>query len=272
MKILIIIISLTILYLAFNQRLNTVYYKIRTLKIKDGIRIAVLGDLHCELYGKGQKKLIKALQKANPDVVVFTGDIFDRHFADKGAQILLKAVGRKYKSYFVTGNHEFKRGIFNEIPELMRDCGIEYLNGRADGITVKGNRIIFCGVDDYDSDYFLKKDGFFKDQIAKVANREDDGSFSVLLCHQPQIAEFHKAADVDLVISGHAHGGQWRLPFFQNGLFCPDERFFPKYSAGLINLGGYNLVVTRGLARHAVMVPRIFNRPEITVVDLVSEC
>jgi predicted MPP superfamily phosphohydrolase len=271
MKILIISILGVLLYFAFSQRLNTVIYKLNSPKIKSRVRIAVLGDLHCESYGKGQAKLIKTLRKIKPDIVVFTGDIFDKHFADKGSYVLLKTVGSEYKAYFVTGNHEFKRGMYEKIPELMSKVGVNYLDGKVDDLMINGNKVILCGVDDYDSDYFLKSDGFFENQINLIANRNDKESYGILLCHQPQVIEFHKKAGVDLVISGHAHGGQWSLPFIKNGLFAPDEGFFPKLSAGNIKMEGYHLVVTRGLARHAVPIPRIFNRPEITVIDLEGE-
>ena len=268
MKYLIIAVLLTVLYIAFNQRLQTTFYEIESHKIKNRVRIAVLGDLHCELYGKNQIKIIKAIEKANPDVVVFTGDIFDKHCKDRGSETLLKLVGERYKSFFVNGNHEFKRGVANTLPEKLKSLNVTHLRGEAIKTEINGTPIVFCGVDDISCNYFMGEKDLFQSQIKKVANREDKNLYSVLLCHQPQITKYHKQSDVDLVISGHAHGGQWRLPFLRNGLFCPDEGLFPKYSAGLVKNNGYNLVVTRGLARHAVPIPRIFNRPEIAVIDL----
>ena len=92
----------------------------------------------------------------------------------------------------------------------------------------------------------------------------------MLLCHFPEDIDYYRSfGKFDLILSGHAHGGQWRLPFSQNGLFSPGEGLFPKYSGGRFDFDDCTMIVSRGLARIKTVIPRIFNNPELVVIDLL---
>ena len=110
----------------------------------------------------------------------------------------------------------------------------------------------------------------WSDQLSAAAKAADPDCFAVLLSHRPERVEDYLAYDFDLVLSGHAHGGQWRLPGLVNGLLAPDQGFFPAYAGGLYRLDeNTDLVVSRGLARESTRVPRIFNPPELVIIDVM---
>jgi predicted MPP superfamily phosphohydrolase len=255
-------------FFIFSLKLKTTFYNIESEKINSKIRIVQLSDLHCDRYGKNQEKLKTEIEKLTPDIIVFTGDIHNYKGKDVDAIELLRWAGENYTCFYVTGNHEFRRKESEEIKNTVKAYNLTVLDGKVETVEIKGNTINICGVDDRDSSRLLKTDGYFENQVNAVKSELNRENFSVFLCHQPQITDVHKDVDPDLVLSGHAHGGQWKLPWTQNGLFYPDEGLFPKYSGGLFEFEDYTLIVSRGLAKTNTIVPRIFNRPEITVIDL----
>lgn len=268
--VLFIVISIVIVssFFVFSLKLQSTFYNIKTDKIDGKIRIVQITDLHCDRFGKNQEKLKKEIEKLSPDLVVFTGDIHDNSKKDDDAIELLKWAGEKFSCFYVTGNHEYRRKESWKIKSAVKGFGLTVLDGKVETIEVNGNKINICGIDDIDSDRLLKTQGYFEKQVKAVKENLNREYYSILLCHQPQIDSVHKEISPDLVLSGHAHGGQWRLPGVQNGLFYPDEGFFPKYSAGLYELDNYKLIVSRGLAKTNTIVPRIFNRPELVVIDI----
>lgn len=251
-----------------SLKLETTFYKVESDLINSRVRIVQLSDLHSSLYGENQSTLMGEINTLSPDIVVLTGDMYDYEDPPENTVKLIEQISHKYRVYFVTGNHEYRRGEADEIKQAVRELGITVLDGKCETVEINGNTVNICGVDDYDSDRYLKKDGYFSGQIERVKAASDNGFYSILLCHQPHITEWHSKSGADLVLSGHEHGGQWRLPGVQNGLFAPDEGLFPKYSAGRFDFEDHTLIVSRGLAKSVTLIPRIFNRPEIVVIDI----
>ena len=256
-------------------RLKTVYYSVESDKLSAPVRFILLTDLHSCRYGENQKNLIETVQKFNPDIILLGGDIFDDKVPHKNAELTVKQLAEKYPCYYVTGNHEYWSREAGAILDIVEGYGVTVLSGECDTIEIKGQTINICGVDDPDAAVYLAEG----DPIERQLERADEAAkeakkavgeeiFSVLLSHRPELFETYQEYDFDLVLSGHAHGGQWRIPGLLNGLFAPDQGLFPEYAGGRYDYAGGTMIVSHGLARESTPVPRIFNRPELVVVEV----
>ena len=231
------------------------------------IRFAVVTDLHSCLYGRNQQSLVDAVRRVRPDAVLLSGDIADDRMDDANAKTAVRRLAEEFVCLYVTGNHEYWSERVDEIKAWMREAGAIVLDGEVRTLEIKGTVIDFCGVDDptYIMDYWLV-------QLAEVDAASDPARLRILLSHRPEYAEIYAQCGFDLVVSGHLHGGQWRLPWLDVGICGPascDRRFFPRYSSGVYALNERTwLAVSRGLARESTPLPRFFNHPELMVVDL----
>ena len=274
MKKRIIIISgiVMILAVACDMRLKTVTYKVETEKITTPIRIALITDLHSDWYGKNQRVLLEALEKQQPDIVLLGGDIFDDKGSYKSAEITLKNLSEQYPCYYVTGNHEYWSKDIDNILAIVGAYGIPILSGDCETLEIKGQTVNICGVDDPDVVAYTKNGVGMLEQLksAEEAVKATDNSegYTILLSHRPEWAETYMQYDFDLVLCGHAHGGQWRIPGLLNGLYAPNQGVFPKYAGGRYDFESGTLIVSRGLARESTLAPRVFNRPELVIIDL----
>lgn len=258
-----------------DSRLKTVYYSVESDKLSAPIRIALLTDLHSCRYGDNQKKLVEAVQRQNPDIVFLGGDIFDDKMPYDNAELTIRQLAEQYPCYYVTGNHEYWGYDVGTILDIVKDCGVRVLAGECDTITINGQMLNICGVDDPDVEVYLAEGVPIRKQLERAEEAaqeaekaEGEELFSVLLSHRPELFETYQNYSFDLVLSGHAHGGQWRIPGLLNGLFAPNQGLFPKYAGGRYDYTGGTMLVSRGLARESTPVPRIFNRPEVVIVDV----
>lgn len=264
-----ITIIIVLALLAFDVRLKIVQYTITSEKIKKPMRIALITDLHSCKYGAVQKTLIDAVDKEKPDMILLGGDIFDDEIPDDNTKIFLSAIAKKYPCYYVTGNHEYWSMRANEMLDWLRAHGIEDIGGKTIRTSVNGNEICLSGLNDPDEARYTGEGDGMKVELGRAMNERDDTAFTMLLTHRPSFVNLYKDAGFDLVLAGHAHGGQWRIPGVLNGTFAPDEGFFPKYAGGFYHFdNGGEMIVSRGLARESTRVPRIFNRPELVIVNL----
>lgn len=250
---------LALLLWAFDTRLTTRTYQVPA-PVTAVVRLAVLTDLHSCDYGESQQDLLQAVAAAEPDGVLLVGDIVDDVLPEENAFLVLEELTREYPCVYVTGNHEYWTGRVDEICEEIAALGVEVLRGEQVTWTLQGQAITLYGVDDADS-------GVLAEQV--IALTPSEGETSVLLAHRPEAIERYAAQGFTLVVSGHAHGGQWRIPGLLNGLYAPHQGFFPPYAGGLYQVEDTAFVVSRGLARESTRVPRIWNPPELVLVDLV---
>lgn len=259
--------------LAFDSRLLIRRYTVNESEITAPIRIALVTDLHSCAYGEGQKDLIDAIVREAPDVVLLGGDIFDNVLDDGNTEHFLSGIVGKYACYYVTGNHEFWSGQQNFAAKMaiLGKYNIPILSGKSEMLTVNGQTVRLCGVDDPEA-YTIAAEGEtvvgFADQLTIVAPADGDDMCTILLSHRPEYFETYAAHGFDLILCGHAHGGQWRIPFLLNGLYAPNQGLFPKYAGGKYEREGSVMIVSRGLARETTCVPRIWNRPELVIIDL----
>jgi predicted MPP superfamily phosphohydrolase len=246
-------------------------------KIRREIKIVLITDLHSHIYGKNQKNIAKKIQKLNPDLILLGGDIIDDLKPVGGAMQFLDAVKGIADVYYVTGNHDMVMSrIVKNLKETIRSHGVTVLEYSCAEVNINGNDIIIGGADDpginrkYSNvENVNEKESIWEKNIeAAFKNLKHDGRYKILLSHRPEKTELYAKLPFDLILSGHAHGGQVRIPFILNGLFAPQQGFFPKYAGGLYEYGGKVHIVSRGVAFSSITLPRVFNPPEIVAVTL----
>lgn len=273
------------LAIALDSRMVIRYYEINSPEISSQVRIALVTDLHSCYYGKGQEKLIRAIDAQTPDLLLLGGDIFDDEVPDTNTELFLSGIADKYPCYYVTGNHEYWSGTknFNIKMSILKKYGVKLLSNACETIEVNGTMINLCGVDDPDSymvNYNLETnpEGYenarigkleiFNQQLDAVRAQAKKENFTILLSHRPEQFKNYVSRGFDLVLCGHAHGGQWRIPGILNGLYAPDQGLFPPYAGGRYEQDNTAMIVSRGLARESTPVPRIFNPPELVVITI----
>ena len=264
--LLVLFAALVVLLLsAFNNNLTVTEYSIKSGKITGAVKIVLLADLHSCVYGESQQELIEKINEQNPDLIMMSGDIADDILPDSRVVELLDGIAGKYPCYYVTGNHEFWSGRASEQKEIFRSFGVSVLEGDCEEVLVNGQRISVLGVDDPDAGWAV-----FGEQMENISGLISAERYSILLSHRPELIELYAGYGFDLVLSGHAHGGQWRIPLIlPNGILAPDQGLFPRYTNGIYEKNDTKMLVSRGLARESTGVPRIFNPPELIVIHLL---
>lgn len=251
---------------ALDSRLLVQQYTIEAEEITAPVRLVLVTDLHSCKYGDNQEELIRAVEEQKPDMVLLGGDIFDDQLPTENTEVFLQAIAAEYPCYYVAGNHEYWAGerAFASMAAFMENCGIRILKGDAEQVEVNGQVLYICGADDPDN--FRRVP--METQLESMKRSAADNGYTILLSHRPEYFDMYIDYGFDLVLSGHAHGGQWRIPFLINGVYTPDQGFFPDWAGGLYRKENTTMIVSRGLARESTGIPRIFNRPELVVVDL----
>lgn len=258
LKVTAVLAAIVVILGAASFPMKTVVYIVETSEVHSSVRIVQISDLHSCCYGKNMKNLINAVDEQQPDIIVLTGDIYDDKMDNKNTRTLLKYIGAKYPCYYAAGNHEFYSGHWSEYKAEAESFGITVLQGE----NVQYNDITICGAAQAADSSFDHEDS-----IKKCAETAD--GFAVLLDHFPENIDLSREYKCfDLVLSGHAHGGQWRIPFLLNGLISPGEGLFPKYAGGRYDFPDCTMIVSRGLSRENIPVPRIFNNPELVIIDI----
>lgn len=266
-----VILGAAVFFFGVNDEILVQKYDIDTPKVNSNIRIAFVSDLHSNYYGKNMELLIDKIDAQKPDILLLGGDLFNYVDHDENTEIFLNGISGRYPCYYAAGNHEFWCGeeCYNQKMELLSHYDIKRLSGESDIITVGKTKINICGVDDPDAmDYVSTITESFESQLKNTSAVSENGNYTILLSHRPERMDDYAKYNFDLVLSGHAHGGQWRFPPLINGLYAPHQGLFPKYAGGEYNKNGTKMIVSRGLALNATSIPRIYNRPEIVIIDL----
>lgn len=230
----------------------------------DGYRIAHISDLHNTQIGKNNKRLLSMLREAEPDMIAITGDLIDSRRTDTAVSLaFVREAVKIAPCYYVPGNHESRIAAYDAFKEDLIDAGVTVLEDAQVTIVRSDASITVLGV----------KDPAFSDDpdaavidaaLAALSPGTDD--FTVLLSHRPELFERYVKHGINLVFSGHAHGGQLRLPLL-GGLIAPNQGFLPKYDSGLYTALDTNMLVSRGIG-NSLFPFRFNNRPEIILVEL----
>lgn len=254
--------AVLLLVCGVRLRLSAVSYTLKSPKLEAPLRLALLADLHSGSYGEGQCELLDALREGKPDAVLFAGDIIDNHGSEQPAWNLLEQAGRRYPCFYVTGNHEEYTKDAARMKEKLRRCGVVPLEGGTVTVRLKGQTLLIGGADDP-----YRDEAGFAQALRRCKERRDPAVYSILLSHRPERVKAYRQSGFDLVVCGHAHGGQVRLPGLINGLFAPGQGLFPRYAGGCYPLSPETvMVVSRGLAKNHKL--RVFNPPELVWIQL----
>ena len=272
---------------ALHARPVTTAYRISTPQGGPPVRLALVTDLHSCRYGKNQSALLRRIERTAPDAVLLGGDIFDDRLPDANTLAFLDAAAARWPCFYVTGNHEFWSGRVGEMKDRVRARGIPVLDGAGVTLDVRGRKIDICGLDD--PTYMEPREWHppirpsvdtndptchigpeWRRQLAAATAAARPDHAKILLTHRPERVSDYKNLGFDLVLAGHAHGGQVALPFgLLPGLYAPSQGWFPRYAGGLYDIApGTRMIVSRGLARESLPLPRWFNRPELVAVTL----
>ena len=274
----IIFLLISVLFLYWNNNyLSISHYEIKSSEVPisfDNYKILQLSDLHSKYFGENQKYLINKINDINPDIIVFTGDMYDGNRDEDISSIqpaidLINTLSQKYPIYYVTGNHEYDNKFHKEFQNTIKHKkNVFYLSEDVVKITKNNESIFITGIDD--ASFYSTKDVSFYRTLLNLSNASNKG-FNILLSHRPyEIKKLLSKTNYDLILSGHNHGGQIEIPFFlPNGLYSPSETFFPKYTKGVHQIGKNKLILSRGLGNSRFPL-RIFNTPEIVVITLKS--
>lgn len=233
----------------------------------DNFKIIHISDLHNTEFGKDNEKLLRIIKEQKPDAVFVTGDTIDGFYTNIQIPIdLFKEILEICDVYFIDGNHESRANVeaYKQFLQTLFEIGVNVLKDDSAYIEKNNEQIQIIGINDasfYKADY---KENY-KSEITKTINELDNKNcFSILLSHHPELFPEYKNTDIDLVFSGHAHGGQIRLPSI-GGVIAPEQGLFPEYDAGVFSENNTTMVVSRGLGNSIVPV-RINNSPEVVVV------
>ncbi len=256
-----------------NTALELNAYTINSSKLPknfDGYRIAHVSDLHNTQMGKDSEKLLTMLREAQPDIIAITGDLIDSR--NTNVDIALQFVQEAVKvapCYYVTGNHEARVNEYNELKKGLEFVGVIVLEDDSVKLSIDGESITLLGVNDpsFQTDYlFGDSETIMRSKLTEL-NKDEDG-FTILLSHRPELFDIYEEHDIDLIFSGHAHGGQFRIPFI-GGVMAPNQGFFPEFDSGIYTDGNTNMLVSRGVG-NSILPLRINNRPEVLLVELNS--
>ncbi|MDQ5984133.1 MAG: putative protein YpbG [Eubacteriales bacterium SKADARSKE-1] len=252
-----------------SQDLQIRHYSESTKKVSETIKIAVITDLHNTTYGEHQAELISATKEQNPDFICFVGDLINSIKHIDEAIDLISSLTKSYPCYYVSGNHEYWSENCDNFKGLLRSYGVNVLEGTKKSIKVRGQNLQICGVDDPEVLYEPMKGYKGWNEQLERCNKETGEVYSILLSHRPEKVEDYNKCNFDLILCGHAHGGQFRIPWLMNGLYAPDQGFFPKFAGGEYKLSDSMMIVSRGLIKNHI--PRVFNRPELVIVDICPD-
>ncbi len=230
----------------------------------EGFRILQISDLHNASFGAGQSAILQQIRQAKPDVIVVTGDLIARHTRHPGhALTLLAGVTPLAPVYYVPGNHEEDNAIYPSLKEQLTSLGVTVLEDRVAVLEREGQRIGLLGLMDPS---FFERGADFAARIGRV-KAACDTLFTVTLSHRPETFAQYVENDLDLVLAGHAHGGQ--IALFGLALYAPQQGLLPKYYKGIYQRQGTIMVVSRGLGTSHLPI-RLFARPELVVVTLTG--
>lgn len=249
-----------------NSTLEKTTYEISNDKVNSELKIAQISDFHNTKLNRLKEKIINELKSENPDVIMITGDIIDSRREDIDVSLnFIKKIKDIAPIYYVNGNHEIRINNYDELKEGLISNEVNVLENKASIFNKDDTTINIIGINDpsYVHDDYIDD----KDIVNKVLDdiTYDSNLYTILLSHRPELFDTYKEKNIDLVLTGHAHGGQIRL--FNKGLVAPNQGLFPKYTSGIFLCNNTSMITSRGIG-NSVLPFRINNNPELVIIKI----
>ena len=260
-----------VFFAAFYRGIVITKYILSSEKLaaNETIRVVLLTDLHSYIYEPNQRPLIESVKNLQPDVIFLSGDMADDRNPYEGLDLLLTGIAQLAPCYYVSGSHDYWSGDIVKIKASVNQRGVVVLEGNTTELMIRGQKLSISGIDD--PTMFDKSAGEGENEAYSRALQAfrniDKSQYNILVAHRPDFYEAYRQLGFDLVVSGHTHGGQVRIPFILNGLYAPNQGYYPKYAGGLYDVYEMKLLVSRGLSYYPKL-PRVFNPPEIVLLKL----
>ena len=279
-KILIIGLMIVMVCLAIwiswdNGRIVVTTYEINNKRLPEAFdvyKVVQISDLHNDEFGEKNKRLLAKIKEQEPDMIAITGDLLDSRRTDmEKALTFVKGAVEIAPCYYVTGNHESRMPKeYKELEKRMRDTGVNVLRNETVIIDRDGEQMAVLGIDDprfvIATDRVKKMERILEETMTELKEDVPEDSFMLLLSHRPELFNLYCEQEMDVVLSGHVHGGQVRLPFI-GGIVGPGQGILPDYDAGVYTKGNTSMILSRGLGQSIVPF-RINNPPELVVLKL----
>ncbi len=247
-----------------KEKTDVTFIRCSSKKLKGTVRAVVLADLHDEDYGEKMERITDKIRPLRAGLILIPGDLCEEKRQDVHSSALLDALREmNIPVFYSTGNHEEHRPDLPDLLRMIRDKGVCIPESRSETARIGENELEILSLP------CVKQQSYYDPD--EISSRFRGEGFRILLSHRPSWTDLYSRIECDLVVSGHAHGGQWRLPGGHRGLIAPSEGFLPAYTEGKHDLGNTQLVISRGLTKTSHGVPRLFNHPEILVLDLCGE-
>ena len=271
--ILLVLVGLVVWLLWANRALEQTTYSISSEKLPDafeGFRIVHISDLHNTEFGQDNEKLLKMVAVAKPDLIAITGDVIDSRRTDMDIAFrFVQEAAKIAPCYYVTGNHESRLDDYDRLKDGLQERGVVILEDGSVNMERDGAVIRVLGVDDPAFVPVYSPEEISALMDVKLRNIQPDNEiFTILLSHRPELFDVYVQHGLNLVLTGHAHGGQVRMPWI-GGLYMPGQGLFPEYDAGMFAENGTTMIISRGLGNSAFPL-RVNNRPEVVVIELHS--
>lgn len=272
--IIIILLSLISYYLYYeNNMLQVSNYVITSDKIPkefNNYKIVQISDFHNTKSKKLHNSLVKEISNIKPNIIVITGDFIDANKTDINTSInFIKKIKDIAPIYYITGNHEASIESYNKLKEELINNNVTILDDKVEALENNNTPINLIGLDDpaFNKDPYRDDKTTIKDDLKMITY--DKTQYTILLSHRPELIDTYTEENFDLVLSGHAHGGQIRIPFL-GGLVAPNQGFLPKYTSGIYEKNDTKMIVSRGIG-NSIIPFRINNRPELVVINLQNK-
>lgn len=260
-SIVMILLLALIVFLGWPHKIDATRKKIYSPLISRRVRICVISDLHSQSFGKDNERIIRMVNKHKPDLIVFPGDIFTPKGDNESMLALMHAL-REYPRVYISGNHDaMLKEELHDYVIAMRSDGVQVLLDDSEVMNINGQLLEIIGLTDGGPK--------MNKTVEEVDSLCMTSYYRILLSHRPHHITFYEQLPVNLIISGHAHGGQWAIPFIRQGLYAPQQGLFPRYTHGIKNLEGRLLYISRGFATGNKFFVRLYNNPELGFIDLL---
>lgn len=270
--VILIIFCLVNIWVSYNW-LTVSNFTVSSDKISESFRMVMIADLHEGGFGDGNEKLAEKIKEHSPDLIIIDGDMINgsSENADTAVETVnaLKEIAPVYYSF---GNHEYYyiEAGHEELQSELEAAGAVVLNHQSVDIEVKGNSIRLGGLYEYGFETSMQSEEDNTRAVSYLESYTDTNRYLVMCAHRPESFypwDMAGTWGIDLVLSGHLHGGQVIIPGV-GGLYNPLDGFFPEYDYGQYKLGDSDMIITRGLGSNPKMLPRFNNPPEIAVIDV----